>query len=93
MTGWLPVMAELREEGTIVLQFGFISLGFRFDFEGWGLDITVNSVRKRGPHHSVKAGSVPHPLLEIMFLSPVTFHTCRAGFERVLYLIEKHPTS
>jgi len=42
MTGWLPVMAELREEGTIVLQFGFISLGFRFDFEGWGLDITVN---------------------------------------------------
>lgn len=26
MTGWLPVTAELREEGTIVLQFGFISL-------------------------------------------------------------------
>uniref|UniRef100_A0A672JWP7 Succinate dehydrogenase [ubiquinone] iron-sulfur subunit, mitochondrial-like n=1 Tax=Sinocyclocheilus grahami TaxID=75366 RepID=A0A672JWP7_SINGR len=30
---------------------------------------------------------------EIMFLSPVTFHTCCAGFERVLYLFEKHPTS
>lgn len=44
MTGWLPVTAELREEGTIVLQFGFISLCFRFDFEGWGLDITVSSV-------------------------------------------------
>lgn len=34
-TGWLPVTAELREEGTIVLQFGFFSL--YFDFEGWGL--------------------------------------------------------
>lgn len=30
-------------------------LYFPFDFEGWGLDITVSSVRKRGPHHSVKS--------------------------------------
>lgn len=89
-SGWLPVTAELREEGTIILQFCFVSLYFHFDFRGWGLDITVSSVRKRGPHHSVKSGErSPSAPLDHVSFPPVTFHTRRAGFERVLYLFEK----
>lgn len=93
-SGWLPVTAELREEGTIVLQFCFDSLYFHFDFEGRGLDITVSSVRKRGPHHSVKSRerSPSAPLDHVSFPHYIP-HTPCVGFERVLYLLEKHPTS